>query len=62
MPADSPAKTPESPPKSDGASQSGKTPEKGGYPQKRDGYLPDIHRALPQSLDAEKGDMLGGHL
>lgn len=26
-----------------------------GYPQKSGSYLPDIHRQLPQSLDAEKG-------
>lgn len=30
-------------------------PRKGSYAKKRDGYLPDIHRSLPQSLDAEKG-------
>ena len=53
MPPDSPA-LPENPP-SNGAPAAGKRARKGDYPQKPAGYLPDIHRALPQSLDAEKG-------
>src|SRR4051812_19373797 len=54
MPADSQAR-PENPPHTDGELNSGKRPRKGNYPQARPGYLPDIHRTLPQSLDAEKG-------
>ncbi len=42
-------------PQFDGELKSGKRPRKGNYPQTRAGYLPDIHRSLPQSLDAEKG-------
>lgn len=54
MPTDSQAK-PENPPQADGEASSGKRPRKGNYPQTKAGYLPDIHRTLPQSLDAEKG-------
>ncbi len=35
--------------------------KKGDYSQKSGSYLPDVHRALPQSLDAEKG-LLGSVL
>ncbi len=55
MPADSPAGKPESPPKSGGEAKSGNRSSRATYSQKREGYLPDIHRALPQSIDAEKG-------
>lgn len=53
MPSDSPA-VPENPP-AGGAPNSGKRARKGDYSQKPASYLPDIHRSLPQSLDAEKG-------
>jgi replicative DNA helicase len=55
MPFDSQAGLPENPPALDGEPKSGKRARKGDYPQKRASYLPDIHRTLPQSLDAEKG-------
>ncbi len=45
----------ENPVTSNGAA-SGKGRQKGrSFSQKEAGYLPDIHRALPQSIDAEKG-------
>ncbi|HEY8901546.1 MAG TPA: replicative DNA helicase [Chthoniobacterales bacterium] len=52
---DSQASLPENPPSFDGDAKSGKRARKGDYPQKQASYLPDIHRTLPQSLDAEKG-------
>jgi replicative DNA helicase len=55
MPADSPATSPENPSQIGGEDPSGRRPRKGGYSQKKPTYLPDIHRSLPQSLDAEKG-------
>jgi len=55
MPADSQASPPENPPQNDGEANSERRPRKGGYSQKKPSYLPDIHRSLPQSLDAEKG-------
>ncbi|MDD5198579.1 MAG: replicative DNA helicase [Terrimicrobiaceae bacterium] len=55
MPQDSQAHPPESPPQIDGEAKTEKRARKGDYSQKRAGYLPDIHRSLPQSIDAEKG-------
>ncbi|HVE16486.1 MAG TPA: replicative DNA helicase [Chthoniobacterales bacterium] len=55
MPTDSQARQPENPPRTDGEFGSGKRSRKGNYPQSKASYLPDIHRSLPQSLDAEKG-------
>ena len=55
MPPDSQAGLPENPPQFGGDRKSEKRDRKGDYPQKRPSYLPDIHRTLPQSLDAEKG-------
>lgn len=61
MPAGSPARREESPVSGNGA-PTGKSREKrGAYSQKPASYLPDVHRALPQSLDAEKG-LLGSVL
>lgn len=61
MATDSPAATVENPGKSRGAPE-GKTKGKSrGFSQKSGAYLPDIHRTLPQSLDAEKG-LLGSIL
>ncbi len=49
-------------PVSTGGSQPNKGREKGAsFSQKGKAYLPDIHRALPQSIDAEKG-LLGSIL
>jgi len=55
MPADSQAGLPENPPQTNGDPKSEKRPRKGAYSQTRAAYLPDIHRSLPQSIDAEKG-------
>ncbi len=55
MPADSPAKSAENPQKSNGAGDGKGRSDKRDYSQKKGAYLPDIHRALPQSLDGEKG-------
>ncbi len=55
MPKGSQAQSPENPPENYGELKSEAGPRKGGFSQKRGSYLPDIHRALPQSLDAEKG-------
>ncbi len=55
MPADSQAGLPENPPQTNGEPKSEKTPAQGAYSQTRAAYLPDIHRSLPQSVDAEKG-------
>ena len=55
MATDSPAGTVENPVKSNGFGE-GKGKGKGrGFSQKSGAYLPDIHRSLPQSPDAEKG-------
>ncbi len=55
MAIDSPAVSAENPVKKGGAG-SAKFSEKGrSFSQKSGAYLPDIHRALPQSVDAEKG-------
>ncbi|MFZ0712117.1 MAG: replicative DNA helicase [Terrimicrobiaceae bacterium] len=55
MTTDSPAVSVENPVKTSGLGQ-GKFREGGrSYSQKSGAYLPDIHRSLPQSLDAEKG-------
>lgn len=50
MPTDSPAKAAENPVKDSGQGRRNRP-----FSQKGDSYLPDIHRSLPQSLDAEKG-------
>ncbi|HEY8903823.1 MAG TPA: replicative DNA helicase [Chthoniobacterales bacterium] len=55
MSPDSQARLPENPLHSNGESNTESRPRKGNYSQKRASYLPDIHRTLPQSLDAEKG-------
>jgi replicative DNA helicase len=61
MATDSPAASVENPVKTSGHGQ-GKVRESGrSYSQKSGAYLPDIHRSLPQSLDAEKG-LLGSIL
>jgi replicative DNA helicase len=61
MPTDSPEQSVENPVKISGAVQ-GKTRKSGrSYSQKSGAYLPDIHRSLPQSRDAEKG-LLGSIL
>ena len=61
MATDSPAASVENPVKTSGFGQ-GKVRESGrSYSQKSGAYLPDIHRSLPQSLDAEKG-LLGSIL
>ena len=52
MSSDSPAASVENPAKDKGT---GRESRQRFYSQKPDAYLPDIHRALPQSLDAEKG-------
>lgn len=54
MPPDSPAFTAENPARADGASSAKNFSKKKGSSQKSGSYLPDIHRRLPQSLDAEK--------
>jgi len=55
MTTDSPAASVENPVKTGGSGQ-GKFREGGRpYSPKSGAYLPDIHRSLPQSLDAEKG-------
>ncbi|MEI6278710.1 MAG: replicative DNA helicase [Verrucomicrobiae bacterium] len=61
MPSDSPARAEENPAATNGTGSAKGRGRKGSYPQKPAGYLPDIHRALPQSLDAEKG-LLGSIL
>jgi replicative DNA helicase len=61
MTTGSPAVSVENPVKASGSGQ-GKIREEGRpYSQKSGAYLPDIHRSLPQSLDAEKG-LLGSIL
>jgi len=61
MPPDSPARAEENPAATNGTGSAKGRSRKGSYPQKPAGYLPDVHRALPQSLDAEKG-LLGSIL
>lgn len=61
MPSDSPARAEENPAATNGTGAAKGRGRKGGYPQKPASYLPDVHRALPQSLDAEKG-LLGSIL
>jgi len=55
MPSDSPARAEENPAAANGISSAKGRNRKGSYSQKPASYLPDIHRTLPQSLDAEKG-------
>ena len=55
MAIDSPAKSVENPVKSGGAGSAKSSKEGRSFSQKNGAYLPDIHRALPQSVDAEKG-------
>lgn len=55
MPADSPAAGAENSVDSNGAGGKKGRSGKRDYSQKKESYLPDIHRAVPQSLDAEKG-------
>lgn len=55
MPADSPALSAENPVLTNGAAEGKGRSGKRDYSQKKGPYLPDIHRALPQSVDAEKG-------
>ncbi|HEY5792126.1 MAG TPA: DnaB-like helicase N-terminal domain-containing protein, partial [Chthoniobacterales bacterium] len=54
MPSDSPALTAENPVKANGAPAAKNPSRAKGSSQKAGSYLPDIHRKLPQSLDAEK--------
>ncbi len=61
MPPDSPAAADENPVIGNGASKSKGTSKKRPSSQKSGSYLPDIHRSLPSSLDAEKG-LLGSIL
>jgi replicative DNA helicase len=44
-----------------GKSGAGEQKSRSGYSQKKDAYLPDVHRALPSSIDAEQG-VLGSML
>ena len=57
MSAGAPVRTEENPvPANANGTPAGKgRGKKGSYSQKPASYLPDVHRALPQSLDAEKG-------
>jgi replicative DNA helicase len=55
MAADSPAPNAENPVSSNGSGDGKSRSKKRDYPQKKGSYLPDIHRALPQANDAEKG-------
>jgi replicative DNA helicase len=61
MPSDSPSRAEENPASGNGTGSSKGRHRKGSYSQKPASYLPDVHRALPQSLDAEKG-LLGSVL
>lgn len=61
MPPDSPVSAAENPVNSNGLGTGKKKDRKGAYAQKSGAYLPDIHRSLPQSVDAEKG-LLGSVL
>ncbi len=55
MPADSPALSAENPVKTNGFGEGKGRSGKRDYSQKKGPYLPDTHRSLPQSPDAEKG-------
>ncbi len=61
MPPGSPAKAEEKPTDGNGNGASKPRARKGDYAQKSGSFLPDIHRSLPQSIDAEKG-LLGSIL
>lgn len=61
MPAGAPARSEENPVSTNGNPQGKGRGKKADYSQKTGSYLPDVHRALPQSLDAEKG-LLGSVL
>jgi replicative DNA helicase len=61
MPPGSPERPEENPAAASGSGPSRGRTKKGGFSQKPAGYLPDVHRALPQSIDAEKG-LLGSIL
>src|ERR1035437_6537263 len=61
MPARSPGRPEENPVSASGTPSGKGRGKRGDYSQKPASYLPDIHRALPQSLDAEKG-LLGSVL
>ena len=61
MATGSPGHAEESPASSNGTSSGKGRGKRGDYPQKPASYLPDVHRALPQSLDAERG-LLGSVL
>jgi len=61
MPSSSPANAAETPVSANGERQGKAKSRKADYSQKSGSYLPDIHRLLPQSLDAEKG-LLGSVL
>ncbi len=55
MPPDSQAPKPENPQRQNGDGKFDGPQKTGSYSQKSGSYLPDIHRTLPQSNDAEKG-------
>lgn len=61
MPASPPAHPEENSVFTNGTPSGKRRGKKGDYSQKPASYLPDVHRALPQSLDAEKG-LLGSVL
>src|SRR5947209_6455399 len=61
MPAEASTSTAEQPQKRKGTSSGTDGKSKAGYSQKTGSYLPDIHRTLPHSADAEKG-VLGSML
>lgn len=61
MPPDSPAAADENPVTGNGASKSKGSSKRRPSSQKSGSYLPDIHRSLPSSIDAEKG-LLGSIL
>jgi len=61
MPPDSPAPADENPVSGNGASKAKATSKRRPSSQKTGSYLPDIHRSLPSSIDAEKG-LLGSIL
>lgn len=62
MPSAAPGKIEEtSAARSNGRGNANHQNQRAGYSQKTGSYLPDIHRSLPQSLDAEKG-LLGSIL
>ena len=61
MATDSPATSAENPARKSGFGQGQGRERRPVYSQKGGAYLPDIHRSLPQSIDAEKG-LLGSVL